>query len=152
MKILNSKWLYIGIILIFTSCDISKRATKSKQEREQTESSEVITKRKGDTVTYEIPNIKFKDTTIYVTNRQGTTLRTVYDNNGQISQIDCFASMIEEINRSNKLLIESIKDKDSEKKEEFNSETIIYFMLGLALIVLIIMIFVFKYMMKMSGK
>ena len=50
--------------------------------------------------------------------------------------------MIEEINRSNKLLIESIKDKDSEKKEEFNSEIIIYFMLGLALIVLIIMIFV----------
>jgi hypothetical protein len=140
----------IVLVLTFSSCDISKRAIKNKTDRELNESSETITKRIGDTVSYKIPNIIFKDTTIYTVNKQGTTLRTVYNESGQISQIDCFASMIEEINRTNKQLIEAIKDKDSEKTEKFDSTVILYIMIGLSLIVLIVAYLGFKTLNKHS--
>lgn len=147
MKAIYIIFICIGAIT-FNSCDIQKRAVKTKTDRTLNEQSEVITKRKGDTVTYEIPNIKLKDTTIYTVNRQGTTLRTVYDTKGQISQIDCFASMIDQITRSNKQLIETIKDKDSEKTENFDSSVIIYFMIGIVFIVMILAFFGYRAITK----
>lgn len=114
-----------------------KKSDKLKRDTQLKETTETITKRKGDTVTFTVPKITFKDTVIYTTNRQGTTLRTVYNEQGQISQIDCFASMIEEITRSNRELIEAIKDKDKEKKEEFNPQ---YFIYSIAVLVIVILI------------
>lgn len=145
MTWIKRNWL----LIVFTaatlnSCDIQKRAVKSKTDRSITEQTETITKRKGDTVRYTIPKVVYKDTTIYTVNRQGTTLRTVYDNNGTISQIDCFASMIDEISRSNRLLVEAIKEKDKEKTETFNPQHFIYAIAALALIVLIGFVVVFR--------
>ena len=136
------KTLYKIIILIVwtlfvQSCDVQKKAIKNKTDRQITEATEKITKRIGDTVTYTVPKVILKDTTIYTINRQGTTLKTVYNDKGQISQIDCFASMIEEITRSNRELVEAIKDKNQEKKETFNPQ---YFIYALALIVVLVLI------------
>ena len=136
------KTLYKIIILIIwtifvQSCDVQKKAIKNKTDRQLTEATEKITKRIGDTVTYTVPNFILKDTTIYTVNRQGTTLKTVYNDKGQISQIDCFASMIEEITRSNRELVEAIKDKNQEKAESFNPQHFIY---ALAVFVLLVII------------
>lgn len=134
---MNKKTISIIILSIALSgCGIKKTAVKNKVDRTLTEQTENITKRKGDTVTYTVPKIILKDTTIYTINRQGTTLKTSYNSRGQISQIDCFASMIEEITRSNKLLVEAIKEKDTSKEENFNPQNFIYAIVVLALIVL----------------
>ena len=147
MTYFKKNWLLVLIIaLLFNSCDIQKRAVKSKTDRTESEQTETITKRKGDTVTFTVPKIVYRDTTIYTVNRQGTTLRTVYDNNGTISQIDCFASMIDEISRSNRLLVEAIKEKDKEKTETFNPQHFIYAIAVLALILLVGFIVVFRKM------
>ena len=125
------------LILLFYSCGIKKNAIKTKTDRTLTESTETTAKRVGDTVTYTVPKIVLKDTTIYTVNRQGTTLKTSYNSQGQISQIDCFASMIEEITKSNRLLVEAIKEKDKEKEETFNPQ---YFVYSLAVLVLIVLL------------
>jgi hypothetical protein len=142
---------FLLILLAMTSCDIQKKALKTKTDRTVSEISERSIKRKGDTVTYIIPNIKLKDTTIYTVNREGTTLRTVYNERGQISSIDCFSSLIEVTERTNKLIEEVIKDKNREKTEEFDSSVILYGFLGLGLIVLIVGFFGFRYLKTLPG-
>ena len=125
------------LIILLSSCDIQKRAIKNKEQRKVNEVVEKTVKRQGDTVKFQVPKITYKDTTIYTVNRQGTTLRTVYNNRGQISQIECFASMIEEITKSNRQLVEAIKNKDREKTEEFDSSVILYGFLGLGILFII---------------
>ncbi len=135
---MNKKTLLaITLAIALTSCGIKKNAVKTKTDRTLTESTETTTKRVGDTVRYTVPKIVLKDTTIYTVNRQGTTLKTSYNSQGQISQIDCFASMIEEITKSNRLLVEAIKEKDKEKEETFNPQYFIYSLVVLVLIVLL---------------
>ena len=152
MKTIKKYWFQILLIasILFTlfSCDIQKKAIKNKQNRTVSELTERTIKRKGDTVTYTVPKITYKDTTIYTVNRQGTTLRTVYNNSGQIDQIDCFSSLIEITERNEKLLQEVLKSKDSEKKEEFDSSIILYGFLGIGFLFAIGLFFAFNFLNK----
>ena len=120
--------------LPFVSCDIMKQSTKSKGEASGSEQIENKTFRKGDTVHYSVPRITYKDTTIYTTNRQGTTLRTVYDERGQVSNIDCFASAIQEISKQNREFFEQFKDKEKVKEEKFDSSFILYIVAGIVVL------------------
>ena len=67
-----------------------------------------------------------------------------YNEVGQVSDVECISGAIEEFTKSNKLLIEAIKQKDNASEHNFDSKVIIYFMLGLALIVAITLFIVFK--------
>lgn len=128
---------YILILLVLSSCNVQKKALKNKTDRQLTEQVETITKRKGDTVTYTVPKIVLKDTTIYTVNRQGTTLKTVYNKQGNISEIDCYTSMIEEVTKINRQLLEVIKEKNQEKQETFKPANFFY-ALGFVLLIVLI--------------
>jgi uncharacterized membrane protein len=146
------KNIVILILLLFIccSCDVMKQSTKSKGEISASEQIENKTFRKGDTVSYAIPKITYKDTTIYTTNRQGTTLRTVYDERGQVSNIDCFASAIEEISRQNREFFEQFKDKQKEKEEKFDSSFILYIVGGLVVLGIVALFLFYKTINKNS--
>ena len=132
------QWYYkiiIGIIILlilsfFVSCDITKSAVKSKTDTLIKDEIEIKTFRKGDSVSFRPQNIKYKDTTIYRVSKENTTLRTVYDANGNIRDIDCYASQIEELTRRNLVLEQSEKNKASEKTEKFDSSFIFYLAIG----------------------
>lgn len=136
--------LLIGL-MILNSCDIQKQATKNKTDRQLTESTETKVFRKGDTVRYIVPKITYKDTTIvkknYVT---GTTQIVRYNDEGQVSDVECISGAIEEFTKSNRLLIEAIKEKDKTTDHNFDSKVILYVMIGLALIVGVALFIVFK--------
>lgn len=150
MNNIKKYWFQILLIssIIFTlfSCDIQKKAIKTKEDRTVSELTERTIKRKGDTVTYTIPNIKLKDTTIYTVNREGTTLRTVYNDQGNISNIECYSSLIDVTERLAIVTEEFIKSKDREKTEEFDSSIILYGFLGLGFIVIIVCFFGFRFL------
>lgn len=152
MKKLRKYWFEIlliaSILLTLSSCDIQKRNIKNKEDRTVSELSERTIKRKGDTVTYTIPNIKLKDTTIYTVNRQGTTLRTVYNEVGNVEQIDCFSSLIEITERNEKLLQEVLKSKDKDKEENFDSSVILYGFLGIGFLFAIGLFFGLNFLNK----
>jgi len=124
------KILFLGLLILLSSCDIQKKAIKTKQDKTVSEVEERTIKRKGDTVSYTIPKVTYKDTTIYTVNRQGTTLRTVYNDSGNVSQIECFSSLIEITERLERMTEEVIKSKDREKTEEFDSSFILYIIMG----------------------
>ena len=133
------KTLIILTSLLFFSCGITKTRDKVKEDRTLNESTEIITKRIGDTVTYEVPIVRFKDTTIikrnYVT---GTTQTLRYNANGQVDLAQCISGSIERIERSNKELIEAILTKDKETKHELSPTIILYGFIGLALLIVIV--------------
>lgn len=143
------KALLILTSLLIFSCGITKKRDKVKEDRTLNESTEIITKRVGDTVTYEVPRVRFKDTTIvkrnYVT---GTTQVLRYDKNGQVDLAQCISGAIEKIERSNRELIEAIVSKNKETKHEINPIIILYGFIGLALLILIVGGALFFYVKK----
>lgn len=138
------KLILIVCLLFMTSCAVTKSKSDKQSDKKTEEVIEKSTKRKGDTVTFVIPNIKVKDTTIYTVNRQGSTIRTVYDQQGQVSQIDCFTSMIEQMERSNKLIVESAAERSKDKKEEVSSLVVLYIVLGIVIVLIVFMYMVLK--------
>jgi len=144
------KILLLSVLLF--SCDIVKKSSKSKTDTLLKEQIETKTFRKGDTVTYEVPNVIFKDTTIYRKNIQGTVLKTVYDDSGRITQVDCFSSFIEEIRKENRELQQSIKDKESEKQEKADFGWLIYIVIGFMFVGTVLgslfLLLVYKYINK----
>ena len=140
--------LILSLVLLFNSCDIQKEFAKTKSDTEFKENIETKTFRKGDTVRYEIPIVHYKDTTIYRTNRQGTTIKTVYDQGGNISSIDCFASAIEEIKKENREFKQDLKDKEAKKTENFDSTFVLYIVLGVVIIFAFALFLMFLYIKK----
>lgn len=145
------KTIILILLIISSSCDIMKQSTKSKGEAGGSEQLESWRKRKGDTVSYKVPKITYKDTTIYTVNREGTTLRTVYDERGQISNIDCFASAIEEMNKQNREFFSQWKEKEKTKTEEANFDWLIYVVIGLVVLGITALILLFIFMKQQSN-
>jgi hypothetical protein len=137
--------IFILLLFVCCSCDIQKEASKTKTDTAFQEQIETQTFRKGDTVRYEIPKVIYKDTTIYRTNRQGTTIKTVYDQGGNIASIDCFASAIAEIRKENREFQQSLKEKESKKTEDFDSSFLLYIIAGVAVIGILVLIVMFMY-------
>ena len=143
-------FIAIIISLILNSCDIQKEATKGKSDTGFKENIESTTFRKGDTVHYEIPKITYKNRTIYTTNKEGTTLKTVYDNEGKVASVDCFASAISEMRKENREFQQNLLNKESKKTENFDSSFIIYIMIGVILIVCFALVLGFIYLKNMK--
>lgn len=125
-----NKLIFI-IFLFLTSCGLTKKINK--KDTDTTEKQEIVsqTKREGDTVTFFVPKMVLKDTTIYTVNRVGTRIETRYNNQGEIDRIDCMSSSIEELTKINRELITTISEK--EKDEEFKMDKT--FVIGILIIV-----------------
>jgi hypothetical protein len=143
--------LAISLCFLFASCDIQKNAQKSKSDSDFSENIENRSFRKGDTVHYDIPRVHYKDTTIYRTNRQGTTIKTVYDKNGNMASIDCFASVIDEIRKENRQFQQSLLEKNKTKTENFDSTVIFYIMGAIVLIFFFGLFLLFLYVKKTTA-
>lgn len=129
------KRLLIIPLLFLMSCDITKQASKTKTDTETNEQYERIEKRDGGIATFKPePTIIYRDTTIYVQGTNGTELKVIYDKTGNVSQMDCNGALIDVIERYNKQIQESVKEKDKQKTEEVNTDWIMYGFIALTLI------------------
>ena len=108
-------WL---ILILCSSCNLFRKVENLKTDTDLKEQYSQKISRKGDTVAFKVPRITFKDTTIYRVNRQGTTLRTVFDTDGHVSEIECMSSMIDELIQMNRALLQNTSDKKVEKEFE----------------------------------
>lgn len=144
--------LYLIIALAMSSCDVLKTKTSNATDTTAKENIETKTFRKGDTVTFIVPKVTLKDTTIYTYNRQGTTLKTVYNKEGNITSVDCFASAIEEIKKENREFQQNILEQTKDKKSEVNSQWIWAVAVGVCFVFLIIIIAIFLYFKSIIPK
>lgn len=138
--------LFSGLFLAI-SCDVTKSAAKSKTDTNIKSGEETRLFRKGDSVSYR-PNIKFKDTTIYRVTKNNTRLETVYDSNGEIRDINCYTDKIEELTKRNFELEQQTKEKESTKKEEFDSSFILYIICGVVVLGMFGMFLMFLFLSK----
>ena len=113
------KYKIIALCLLFASCGLTKSVKKDKKESAGTEQIITTTKRIGDTVYYKIPAIRYKDTTVYTYNRQGTRLEVRYDKKGDVDLAACIASAVAEMKQENREWRE--REESKEKDEELDS-------------------------------
>ena len=144
------KILLLSIVL--QSCDIKKEASKTKNDINYSEWVKTETFRKGDTVTFVVPNVIYKDTVITTVSTQGTILKTYYDTNGNISKSDCISSEIALIQERLTKLTDQSKVKDSSKEEKIDN-TFIYVIAGvIVLMFLIVIMALFIYLKAQTNK
>ncbi|WP_310381856.1 hypothetical protein [Flavobacterium sp.] len=142
-------WLFaIAIGLLLNSCDVMKTSEKSKSDTSLKDSFEQRSFRKGDSVSFRPGKTVFKDTTIYRITKNNTRLETVYDSNGNIRDINCYTDKIEELTRRNIALDQSLKEKQSTKKEEFDSTFILYIIGGVVVLGMFALFLMFLYIKK----
>ena len=143
---------YLTVILIvllsFQSCKTTKDVQRQDEDRQLTETSKKITTRLGDTVRYVVPNVIFKDTVITIKNKQtGTTQILRYNDEGKLSSAECLSGVIQIIEENNRILIENINNLNKHKEVEIPTSIILYFFLGLTLLIGVVMT-VFFFLMK----
>lgn len=128
--------------LILFSCAITKNDTKSdKSEGKKTTEERTIT-RPGDTVTINIPNIKFKDTVIQRTSYETNTIaRVTYDSEGNQS-FDCIPAEIREEFKTIREEFKNDIESDKNSNSELSPENFIYALaiLGGILILLVVLL------------
>jgi hypothetical protein len=139
---------YILLLLIFTSCDIQKQATKQKNDIDSSEWSKTQTFRKGDTVTYIVPVVRYKDTVINTVSTQGTILRTYYNDKGEISKSDCISAEIAQIQETLKSITDNSVNKTNEKTEGIGLQLIPYIFAFLCFAFITLVIAAFLYFKK----
>ena len=115
------------LVLLLVGCKV----LKNKKDIEQTKVTRTELYKKADTLNYSVPNVKYKDTTIYIRNfeKEGSnTLKIVYDEEGRQTEIDCISDAVKELNET----IETLKDNTKVKETSSSSSLLLYVFLGLA--------------------
>lgn len=130
------KLIIITLALSLYSCDIQKQASKHKSDTDFTENIKTKTYRPGDTVDFKIPRYKIVDSTITTISRNGTTLNTIYDKDGNID-LQCISSKFEEIREENRRFQQELLEKQKEKTENFSDTWIMYIVIGLLVFLLL---------------
>lgn len=125
------------IAFLLQSCEIQKEASKQKNDIDFSESEKTTTFRKGDTVTFVVPNVIYKDTVIKTISTQGTVLRNYYDSNGNIYKNDCLPAEIAIINERLTTLTDQSKIKDKTKEESYFDNPLLWIIIALAVVVLL---------------
>ena len=116
-------------------CSSLKKASTTDNSRSDTVTERKTITRPGDTVRIDIPNIRYKDTTITRVNYDTHTVASVrYDSQGN-QQIDCITAEIKELTESIRSTVQNDINTKEEKKSSFNPQYLIYAIAGLALIV-----------------
>jgi len=130
------KLLIILIGFLFFSCDITKEASKTKNDIETSETIKTQTFRKGDTVTFIVPNVKYKDTVIKTVSEQGTIIRNYYNKDGELYKNDCISAEINQLREEIRNSKDQTISKEKVKTEEFDSSFILYIVIGVVIIFL----------------
>lgn len=113
--------LILSVLLCF-SCVSSKKTTDKSVIDRKTDTE--TTFRKGEVITIEIPNIRYKDTVITKINHETKSIATVtYDRDGN-QRFDCQTAEIRQIRE---LVDELIKNNIyTQEKNAFNPQYILY--------------------------
>lgn len=122
------------------SCGVTKETSRTdKSESDKTIERRIFT-RPGDTISIDIPNIRYKDTTITRTNYETRTVASVhYDSQGN-ARFDCMsAELREEMELIRETLRNDIKD-DNKVESEFKPQHFIYALAVLVGVIIIAMI------------
>lgn len=126
--------------LLFFSCATTKKSSESDQSTRDTTIERRSITRPGDTITIDIPNVRFKDTTITRVNYENRTVASVYYDKDGNQRFECLsAELKEEMELIRDTLIND-KESESERESSFNPQYFIYALAGLVLVLIVLII------------
>lgn len=136
MKKFRNLIAFLFCMSLVVACKVGKDIRKRQDQKIIKE--QIITKtiKKGDTVTFLVPRVKYKDTTITTINKVGTILRTKFDRSGNVSDIKCIEQSMNEFRIEFREAMQKTKEKD--KKEEAKTSVTFELIAVLALALLFI--------------
>lgn len=135
---------------MFVGCSTFKKVNRNEDTKQETSVIRKEITRPGDTITIDIPNIRYKDTTITRINYENKTIASVrYDDQGN-QQFECLSAEIKEKFEQIDSKLETQKEEETEKKNEFNPQNLIYAIAGLGLVVVLIMVVFMVLMAKIQ--
>jgi ATP-dependent Zn protease len=133
------KKLILGLLVVVSlySCSTTKKLLKEDTSVKKTTTERKQITRPGDTITIDIPNIRYKDTLITRVNYENKTIaRVTYDDKGN-QKFECLSA---EIDEKLELIREEVQNNIKEQndiKRSFNPQ---YFIYALGFLVLVIVI------------
>lgn len=132
--------LSVFATLFLISCGITKKTSRTDKSEGTKSVEERILTRPGDTITIDIPNIRYKDTVIERVNYDTKTIaRVVYDDQGN-QRFDCIPAEIKEEFRLMREEFKNDIDDEKESKHEFNPQHFIYALAVLVGVIIIALI------------
>jgi hypothetical protein len=128
---------FAGLLLF--SCATTKKSSESDQSTRDTTIERRSITRPGDTITINIPNVRFKDTTITSVNYENRTVASVhYDKDGN-QRFECLSAEMKEELELIRETLKNDKESDSERESSFNPQ---YFIYSLAILVGVLIILI----------
>lgn len=119
------------------SCSTTRNLKKEDNTTKRTTTERRQLTRPGDTITIDIPNIRYKDTTITRVNYENKTIaRVTYDNKGN-QRFDCLSA---EIDEKLELIREEVNNNIRENNKidrSFNPQYFIYALAFLGIVIII---------------
>lgn len=137
--------------LLLTSCGVSKKKAFYDKSTKDTTIDRTTIIRPGDTITIDIPNVRYKDTIIRRTNYENKTVASVYYDKYGNQRFECQSAEIREMRELiSEVILNDIKSKD-ESKSEFNPQYFIYALAVLAVVVVIGFVLISVMIMKIKA-
>ena len=139
---MKNAFLACFMLVVMVSCKTAKKVTETDRSTSQTVTEREIKTRPGDTITIDIPNIRYKDTTIQRINYENKTIaRVTYDDVGN-QKFECMSAEINLLTEKINEMVQNDINKESEKKNEFNPQQIFYALGFLGLVFIIGILFI----------
>lgn len=133
-QVLKRVLLLLVLVSLF-GCRTSKESLFTDKSKTDTFTEKRTVTRAGDTVTIEIPNIRYKDTTITKINYDTKTIASVrYDSQGN-QTFDCISAELKELIETMKQSTQNDIEAEAKRESEFNPQYIFYAIGFLAFIV-----------------
>lgn len=131
------KLVLIFVLVSLFGCKTSKESLFNDKSKTDTFTEKKTVTRAGDTVTIDIPNIRYKDTTITKINYDTKTIASVrYDSQGN-QTFDCISAELKELIETMKQTTENDIEAEAKRESEFNPQYIFYAIGFLAFIVFV---------------
>jgi len=135
----------IVVFILFCFCLFSCSTYKNIKKKDNTVTNTVVKKntitRPGDTITIDIPNVRYYDTIIKRVNYENKTIAKVtYDSSGN-QKFECLSA---ELIETMELIRQDIKNDinvNSEKKNDFKPQNFIYAIVVLVIALIVFMVF-----------
>ena len=137
---------FLAMFLLSTvfGCKSLKKVQETDKSTSRTITERQITTRPGDTITINIPNIRYKDTTIQRVNYENKTVaRVIYDDVGN-QQFECISAEIKLLTEKIESLVKNDIEKKTKQENDFKPQYLFFSLGFLGVVLLLIIIFIKK--------
>lgn len=130
--------LIVCTALLMFSCKSTKKLIETDKGTSEKTIERTTIIRPGDTITIDIPNVRYKDTIISRTNYENRTVASVYYDKQGNQRFECLSAEMKQEFESIKETIKNDKENSTDIERSFNPQYFIYALVAFGLVICIL--------------